>query len=152
MLSLFRVAIVPISLVIVLLGVPAIASATKNSLPGDKLYSLKRASEQVQLTLTQDQNEVATLHVELMEKRLDEVKKAADSGNTTSETLAIAELKSQTEKTFAQAGPVATANAISNQDSSLLDNLVAINNKQKTVLTELSKESDNNDTKSSASH
>lgn len=140
-LSMFRLAAVPISLVIVLLGVPIITSATKNSIPGDKLYSLKRASEQVQLTLTQDQNKFANLHVELMQKRLEEVKQAADSGDAESETLAIAELQSQTEKTFAEAGPVATANAISNQDSSLLDNLVAVNKEQKSVLTELSEDS-----------
>lgn len=149
-LSFFRAAAVPISLVIVLLGVPAIASATKNSLPGDTFYSLKRATEQAQLIFTQDQNQVASLHVELMQKRLDEVKKAADSGNTESETLAIAELKSQTEKTFAQAGPVATANALSNQDSSLLDNLVAINNQQKTVLAELSSGDGSTDSKTIA--
>ncbi len=150
MLSFFRLAAVPISLVLALLGGSAIVSATANSLPGDKLYSLKRASENVQLTLTQDQDKVANLHVELMQKRLDEVKKAADTGNAESETLAIAELKSQTEKTFAQAGPIATANAISNKDSSLLDNLVAVNKEQKTVLTELSQGEDSEDTKSLA--
>lgn len=152
MLSFFRIAAVPISLVIAVLSGNAIINATANSLPGDKLYSLKRASEQVELTLTQDQNEVATLHVELMQKRIDEVKKAADNGDTNSETLAIAELKSQTEKTFAQAGPVATANVISNKDSSLLDNLVAINKQQKDVLVGLSQDGENNDTKVIASN
>lgn len=150
MLSFFRITAVPISLAIALLGGSAVVSATENSLPGDTFYSLKRATEEVRLAFTKDQNQVASFHVELMQKRLDEVKKAADTGNTESETLAIAELKSQTEKTFAQAGPLATANAISNKDSSLLDNLVAVNKEQKTVLTQLSTDSDSSETKTIA--
>jgi hypothetical protein len=150
MLSLFRVAAVPISLVIALLGGSAVVSATENSLPGDTFYSLKRATEQVRLSITKDQNKVATIHVELMQKRLDEVKKAAENGNDATETLAIAELKSQTEKTFAQAGPVATANAITNQDSSLLNNLVAVNKEQKDVLAELSLVGDSDSAKTIA--
>lgn len=143
----FRVAVIPIALVVVLLGGRTIVTATENSLPGDKLYSLKRATENAQLKLTNDQDKVASLHMEFMQKRIDEVKKAASSGNQDTETLAIAELKSQTEITFAEAGPVATANAISKQDPSLLENLVAINQQQKDVLAELSESSDSNEAK-----
>jgi Domain of unknown function (DUF5667) len=146
----FRVAVIPISLVIALLGGRTIVNATANSLPGDKLYTLKRATEQAQLTLTTDQDKVASLHVEFMQKRIDEVKKAADSGNEATETLAIAELKSQSDKTFAEAGPVATANAISKQDSSLLNNLVAVNQQQKDVLASLSISSDTDSAKTIA--
>ena len=134
----FRVAAIPIALVIVLVGGGKLADATKGSLPGDNLYSLKRATESARLTLTRDQDKVASLHVEFMQNRINEVKQAANEGNEETETLAIAELKTQTDKTFAEAGPVATANAISKLDSTLLDNLVAINKQQKDVLAELS--------------
>lgn len=147
----FRVAVIPIALVVVLLGGRTIVTATENSLPGDKLYSLKRATENAQLKLTNDQDKVASLHVEFMQKRIDEVKKAADSGDQDTETLAIAELKSQTEKTFAEAGPVATANAISKQDPTLLEDLVAINQQQKDVLADLSENGDNSEAKMIAS-
>lgn len=146
-LAYFRVAIIPIVLVIVLVGGNKFANGVEGSLPGQKLYTLKRATEQARLSLTRDQNKVAGLHVEFMQNRIDEVKKAADEGDENSEKLAIAELKSQTEKTFAEAGPVATANAISKQDSTLLENLVAINKQQKDVLAELSTSSESDSAK-----
>lgn len=144
-LTYMRVAAIPISLVIALLGGRAAVNATENSLPGDKLYSIKRATEEARLTLTRDQEKVAALHVELLQKRLEEVRKAADTGNEAKETAALAELQSQTKITFAEAAPVATANAISKQDSSLLDTLVAVNKEQKVVLSSLSEtgETDN---------
>lgn len=147
----FRVAIIPIALVVVLIGGRTIVDATEGSLPGEKLYSLKRATETARLSLTRDQDKVANLHVEFMQNRIDEVKKAADEGNEASETLAIAELKTQTEKTFAEAGPVATANAISKQDSTLLENLVAINKQQKDILAVLSENSGSDTAKMVAS-
>lgn len=137
-----RLAAIPLGLVVILIGGRTAISATENSLPGDALYSIKRASEEARLTLTRDQEKVAALHVELLQKRLEEVKKAADTGNPSSETAAIAELKTQTEKTFAEATPVATANAISKQDPSLLNTLVAVNKEQKTVLSVLSEASE----------
>ena len=145
-----RVAIVPISLVIALLGGRAVVNATEDSLPGDKLYSLKRASEEARLTITRDQSKIAVIHVELLQKRLNDVRKAANTGNEASETAAIAELQSQSEKTFAEAAPLATANAISKQDSTLLDTLVAINKEQKDVLEDVSESNENDDAKTVA--
>lgn len=145
--SYFRVAVIPIALVLVLLGGRTAVNATEGSLPGDTLYSLKRATEKARLSLTRDQDKVAGLHVEFMQNRINEVKKAANEGDENSEKLAIAELKSQTETTFAEAGPIATANAISKQDSTLLENLVAINKQQKDVLAELSENSGSDDAK-----
>lgn len=149
LLSFARVAIVPISLVIVLVGGGAVVSATEDSLPGDKLYSLKRATEEARLTVTRDQTKIASIHVELMQKRLQEVKQAATNGDQATETAAIAELQSQSEKTFAEAAPLATANAIS-KDSTLLDTLVAINKEQKDVLEEVGESDDSQDTKTVA--
>lgn len=136
-LQFLRVGAIPIALVIALVGGGAVVDATENSLPGQALYSLKRASEEARLTFTNDPQKIAVIHVQLLQKRLDEVKQAATTGNQASETAALAELQSQTEKTFAEAAPVATANAISNKDSSLLDSLVAVNKEQKSVLTAL---------------
>ncbi len=133
----YRIAAIPIALVVVLIGGNVLANQTSSSLPGDTLYSLKRATEEARLTFTRDQEKIAVIHVELMQKRLNEVRQAAQSGNAEAETAAIAALQSQSAKTFAQAGPIATANAISKQDSTLLDTLVAVNKQQKDVLTEL---------------
>lgn len=150
LLTFMRFAAIPLSLLIALFGGRFAVDATENSLPGDKLYSIKRASENARLTLTRDQDKVATMHVELLQKRLEEVKQAANTGNEQSETAAIAELQSQTEKTFAEVTPVATANALAKQDSSLLNTLLAVNKEQKTVLASLSTTSDADSAKTSA--
>ncbi len=129
-----RMAVIPISLVAALLGGKLVVNATANSLPGDKLYTLKRATEEARLNLSMSDSAAATIHVELVQKRLEEVKKAIDSKNSATETAAIEALQKQTEKTFAVASQVAAVNAVTNKDSSLLDNLVAINKEQKSVL------------------
>jgi hypothetical protein len=146
-----RLAIVPLGLALVFFGGHAGVSATQDSLPGDLLYSVKRASESARLSLTRDSEKVASLHVEFMQNRLDEVKQAADSGDPAAETAAIAELKTQTERTFAEAAPVATAQALAGENSSLLDSLVAVNKEQKTLLTDISASAVTNDAKLSAS-
>ncbi len=150
LLQFMRMATIPIALLVALVGGNAVVKATSNALPGSPLYSLKRATEEAQLTFTSDKNKVATIHVELLQKRLDELKQASSTGNQEVETLALAELKTQTEKTFAEAAPIATANAISNQDSTLLNSLVAVNKAQFDVLTELSSNADTGEAQSVA--
>lgn len=135
--SLFRVAVIPISLVLILFGGHFVVQAAEHSLPGDLLYSLKRASETAQLNLTFDQQQKANLHVELTQKRLNEVKQAFDTKNPETEAAAIAALKDQAEKTFAKVPQVAVANALTNKNQDLLNNLVAINKEQKSVLTSI---------------
>ncbi len=132
--SIFRVAIIPASLVIVLLGGQLVSKAASNSLPGSPLYSLKRATETARLNLTLDEQKEANLHVELTQRRLDEVKKAIDTNNPATEAAAITALQEQTEKTFAKVPQIAAANALANNDQGLLNNLVAINKEQKNVL------------------
>lgn len=146
----YRIAAVPIALLVALIGGRAVVNATETSLPGDTLYSLKRATEEARLTFTRDQEKIASIHVELMQKRMAEVRQAADNGDTTVETAAIAELQSQTTKTFEEAAPLATANAISKQDSSLLDTLLAVNKQQKDILEDLSESNESTDAKTVA--
>jgi hypothetical protein len=148
--SLFRVAIIPIALVVALVGGPALVKATQTSLPGSPFYTLKRATENARLTFTRNPEKLAVIHVELLQNRIDEVRQAADSGNKTAETAAIAELQSQTAKTFAEVAPVATANALSKKDSSLLDTLVAVNKQQKDVLENVQQNEGDADTKTVA--
>ncbi len=143
----YRTAAIPIALLISLLGGRSIVSATESSLPGDTLYTLKRATETARLTFTRNPEKLAVIHVELLQRRVDEVRKAADSGDEEAETAAIAELQSQTTKTFAEAAPVATANALSRQDSTLLESLVAINKEQKDVLQNLTENETDTGTK-----
>ncbi len=129
-----RIAVIPIALLIALLGARVVATATEGSLPGDTLYTLKRATEKARLTLTRNPEKLATIHVQLLQKRVEEVRQAADSGNQAVETAALEELQSQTDMTFAEVAPVATAKAISSQDSTLLDDLLAVNKQAKRLV------------------
>lgn len=135
--SFWKWAIIPLGISLII-GGDFVVKATENSLPGDALYTVKRATEQARLSLTSDQDKVATIHIELLQKRLDEVKRVADTGDTTSETVAISELQSQTAKTFSAVTPVATDNALSKSDTTLLNSLVAVNKEQQSVLKTLS--------------
>jgi hypothetical protein len=65
-------------LVVVALGTGTIA-ASANSLPGDALYSVKRATEEFQLLLTFDQQSKARLVQKLDERRREEAKAIASS-------------------------------------------------------------------------
>ncbi len=128
-----RMAVIPISLVVTLLGGQFVVNAMGNSLPGDTLYSLKRASEEARLNLTSDEEKLATIHVKLTQRRLEEVKKAIDTNNPEVENATLVALQEQTEKTFAAVPHVAAVNAVAKNDSSLLDELVAINKEQKSL-------------------
>ncbi|MFA5133254.1 MAG: hypothetical protein WC459_00380 [Patescibacteria group bacterium] len=80
--NLFKFIVRPVVLSLLVFGVAfgswaASVSASYNSLPGDKLYSLKRMAEKAQLTLTSS-NDKPSLQVELASKRLDEVAKIAE--------------------------------------------------------------------------
>ena len=80
--NLFKFVVRPVVLGLLVFGVAfgswaATVSASYNSLPGDKLYSLKRMAEKAQLSLTSKENK-PSLQVELASKRLDEVAKIAE--------------------------------------------------------------------------
>lgn len=135
--SVLRLGIMPLTLVLLLLGGRTLVIKTQASLPNDNLYSLKRASEQLKLTLTRDTNEQAAFQVQLTQRRLEEVKQAAANQDPAQEAAALTALKDQTQKTFATVPQVAAATAITHKDSSLLDSLVAINKQQQEVLTSI---------------
>jgi hypothetical protein len=132
--GLLKFGIMPLTLVMMVLGARTLVSRAQHSLPNDNLYTLKRASEQLQLTFTRDSGQQASFQVELTQRRLDEVKQAAANQNPAQEAAALAELKDQSQKTFATLPQVAAATAIANKDSSLLNSLVAINKQQQEVL------------------
>lgn len=124
---------------LLLVGGFGIVRATENSLPEERLYTLKLVGEKARLGITFDQDKVASLHLALAEKRLDETKQAIETNNPEKEAAAITALALQTEKTFSAVSGIATTKAVSENDSTLLDNLVAINKEQKSVLETASK-------------
>lgn len=135
-----RFAAIPLSFLMVLVGGRFMLNATENSLPGDKLYAVKRATEVARINLTQDQEKLAILHLQLTQKRLEELKQAMHTNDQESSNAAAIALKEQTVKALETVPVVAEENAINNNDQTLLQDLVAINNEQKTLLSEISSE------------
>lgn len=130
----YKLATIPLVMALVLGGGYSLIQASETSLPGEKLYGVKVAAEQARLQLTFDETKQAAMHVELAKKRLDEAKLAIALNNHTQEVAALDALAKQTEKTFQVTSQLAANKAVSEKDSSLLDNLVAINKEKKTVL------------------
>ncbi len=129
-----RIAVTAAMFAFIITGTYSGYHAAENSLPGDKLYGIKLIGEEARINLTFDQDKVANLHLALAEKRLDETKRVIEINNPEQEAAAIVALTTQTEKTFSAVSEIATAKAVSQNDSRLLDNLVAINKEQKSVL------------------
>lgn len=133
-----------------LVGTYSVVQSAENSLPGQRLYSLKLASEQARLSLTFDQEKVANLHLAMAGKRLEETKRVIESNDPELEAAAITALTNQTEKTLEAVSQIATTKAVSQNDTSLLSTLVAMNKEQKTVLESAVKSDQNKESATAA--
>lgn len=129
-----------------LVGTYSVIQSAENSLPGQRLYSIKRASEEARINLTFNKEKAANLHLALAEKRLEETKRVIESNDPELEAAAITALTNQTEKTLEAVSQIATTKAVSENDTTLLSNLVAINKQQKTVLESASKSEQSKET------
>lgn len=140
--TIYRLAMVPLIIVMMFAGGLSLVSASEDSLPGDRLYSLKLMGEQTKLSLTFDQEKAANFHVELAQKRLDEAKRVIAFNDPEQEAQAINELTKQTQETFSAVSSMAATKAVTEKNSALLENLVAINKEQKSVLQTASESED----------
>ncbi len=140
--TIYRLAMVPLVIVMMFAGGLSLVSASEDSLPGDRLYSLKLMGEQTKLSLTFDQEKAANFHVELAQKRLDEAKRVIAFNDPEQEAQAINELTKQTQETFSAVSSMAATKAVTEKNSALLENLVAINKEQKSVLQTASESED----------
>lgn len=77
----WAVAVVSVVFVLILAGTSTVAAST-DALPGDTLYGVKTASEEVQLKLTSSQEGKARLQARFAERRAWEMSKLAESGRT----------------------------------------------------------------------
>ena len=131
-----RYAVIPSAVVVVFGSIWKISRAAAQSLPGTPLYSLKKAYEIASLKLTTDPDQKITLQLQFTQKRFQEAQAAltVEPKNDRLEAAALSELSSQTQATFNFASSVAATKAIAGKDNSLLKDLVAINNKQQDLL------------------
>ena len=130
----YRLATIPLAITLMLTGSYGVISAAENSLPGDKLYGVKLAAEQAQLKLTFDEEKQVQLHLQLSKKRLEEARQVIALQNPEREALALTALTKQTELTFHITSGLAANKAVAQNDTSLLENLVAINKEKRSVM------------------
>lgn len=62
-------------------------NASKGSLPGDILYSVKRTSEKMQVGLAVSKEKEAALHVQFAEERVNEIEKVAQGKNSSDQKM-----------------------------------------------------------------
>ncbi|HMR55371.1 MAG TPA: DUF5667 domain-containing protein [Candidatus Doudnabacteria bacterium] len=129
----YKLATIPLAFAMLVIGGYGTIQASEDSLPGDRLYGVKISTEQLRLKLTLDNEKKAEIHFELAKKRLSETKQVIALSNPDQEANALDALAKQTEKTFEVTSQLAAAKASQN-DSSLLENLVALNKEKKTVI------------------
>jgi hypothetical protein len=135
-----RIALIPATAILILVGLGHFAQAAQQALPGSPLFAVKLLAERTRVAVTLDQTQKAKLELGYSEKRLSEVQTVLRQENSSSDqkVAALNELKDQTQKTLSVVPQIATSNAINNKDDSLLKNLIAVNNQQKNLLQNVS--------------
>ena len=100
-------------LMLMVLGGPWLAiKASEASLPGEFLYSVKKATEGVQITVTSEDSK-AQLSVEFAGRRLEELSKMSENLQDNDRMKEVAsEIKNNLEKASAYAGKISEANII----------------------------------------
>lgn len=121
-----RLVIGALAIVIALGAVGAAGKASEGSLPGDTLYSVKRATEQVETIFAINPESKVKIGIKHAQTRLAEVQSLVEQNKQPDVVAqAVADLKSTTEQVI---------NAASGSQPELVDNAVQLVNQEKQVL------------------
>jgi len=121
-------AVLIVVLALVLAGGGGIVYASTDSLPGDPLYGIKRAAEQVQLFFAPAGTRRAELHLKFAERRLEETQALVETrGKVDEETLAA--IAQETELALEEVEGVHPADR-----SELVEKLISLTERQQAVL------------------
>lgn len=80
-------------LLIVFSGLGSVVSFSQNSLPGDELYQVKRAYEQVAISVAPGEAQRATLAAQFSRRRLDEAKQLINKGDYSAARFSLVEFE-----------------------------------------------------------
>ncbi len=116
-----------------------IGYAANLSSPGDKLFTLKKSAENIQLAFAGNQDARATLEIRITQKRLQEAQAvlANPTSNPEQKSAALDELSNQTTVAIAEVVTVTKNNPQSNQSHPLLTSLDDITKQQQTLLSKI---------------
>jgi len=127
---------VSVSLMLLVSAFAATGYAAWQSTPGHLLFTVKKAEEQIQLTLTTSQQEKANLQIAIAQQRLNDAQ--AIFGNPNSDAAekndALQELASQTSNAVQQLNTITSSNPKSADSHPLLTSLDSITSQQSTLL------------------
>jgi hypothetical protein len=118
-----------------------VSVAAWSSVPGQKIFAIKKAMEQTRLELIRDPGQRALAQVSLVQKRMNEVQTVLSSDNTNEQAkvAALNELASQTQNASESVKVAASTDAGKPAvDSSLLESLGQIAQKQEALLATIS--------------
>jgi hypothetical protein len=119
------------------------AYQTSKSLPGNTLFPLKKDAENLQLILASDQTQKASLQVAIAQQRLSDAQQIFNdpSSDAAQKTAAINELSAQTTSAVAEVNSVAASDPKSADSPPLLNSLDSIAQQQKTLLSDITPDS-----------
>jgi hypothetical protein len=119
------------------------AYQASNSLPGKILFPLKKQEENLQLILASNQNQKASLQIQIAQNRLSAAQQIFNdpTSNTEQKTAALNELSAQTTSAVAEVNTVAATNPKSADSHPLLSSLDSITQGQKNLLSAIEPDS-----------
>lgn len=140
-LHLTRFAGVSVGVILLISAVTTTAFATFSSLPGSALFSLKKGTEQLQLTLAQSQEAKADLQIKITQKRLNEAREVFSQQNgAEKEKAAISELLAQTKNAIEVTNELAIKNPEPEKNQTAVNILENITQQQQTLLKQIKPE------------
>jgi hypothetical protein len=118
-----------------------------NSMPGQTLFSLKHASEQIQLKLAVSDQAKANLQIKIAQKRLNEAESILNnpSADPKDEKAALTALVSETKNSIQQVSLAAKNNSLNNSGHPLVASLENLNKQQQKLINNLKPAADLNE-------
>ncbi len=138
-----KFASVSVAVMLLISAFSVTAYQASNSLPGKILFPLKKQEENLQLILASNQNQKASLQIQIAQNRLSAAQQIFNdpTSNTEQKTAALNELSAQTTSAVAEVNTVAAANPKSADSHPLLNSLDSITQGQKNLLSAIKPDS-----------
>ncbi len=133
--------IVAVFFLLIILG--GTGYATLKSLPGQKLFAIKKSGEKIRLILAQSPEAKANLRIAITRQRLNEAEKIfkGDHNNPKIENAILAELIKETKKSLEAVNQVAKKNRLNGKAYPIISSLEDLTNKQVALIKEVKPES-----------
>ncbi|HYV33572.1 MAG TPA: DUF5667 domain-containing protein [Candidatus Limnocylindria bacterium] len=138
-----KLAGVTMSIMLLLSAFAVMGYQTLNSSPGQTLFAVKKSAEKLQLILALNQDQKASVQIQIAQKRLSEAQEIFNnpSSGADQKTAALTELTDQTNTAVAEVTTAAKNNPSSDKNHPLLNSLDSITHDQENLLAEIKPDS-----------